>query len=171
MNRSLALRPENVPARLKLAAHHLKLGEIEAAQEQLEDALLYDPENQQSKRGLAKAYARQGNRLAGMGEIERAVERFNQALLLDSGVPDVHENLGMLQEHLDQPKLAIAHFDRLISLRPEASGGYLRLGRLLVAEGENERARKVLLEGRSVALIQSLHGEVHEFDSLLDIVE
>ena len=171
LERRLRYVPEDLDTRLALGDYFLKRGEIDEVPKYLEEALLYDPENPVARMQLAKAYARQGTLLASQGEAGKAIDRLNQALLVDADVAEVHEQLGMLQEHLEKRGLAIEHYSRYVELMPEDSGGYLKLGRVLIAEGERERAKQALMAGRGVALGKGLHVVVHEFDSLLDVVE
>jgi adenylate cyclase len=72
--------------------------------------------------------------------LKRAVERAQQAVVLDDTLPGPHLTLGLVKMLQRQYEQAAAEMERAIALDPNNAGGYSTLTMLLIAVGRPEEA-------------------------------
>ncbi len=103
--RSLELRPEDIPARLHLAELHLALGENEEAYRQFRRVLELSPAEAAAHGGLGRA-------AAALGRHQEAVEHFTEALRLQPQATIVHYQLALAYRRLGNIEAARAHLEQ-----------------------------------------------------------
>ncbi len=81
-----------------------------------------------------------GSIYGGQGKIKQAVKSFQKALMIDPTVAELHLNVGMLLDQLDQKKEAITSYRKAVKLKPALTDGHYNLGITLQAQGELESA-------------------------------
>lgn len=136
--RAVALRPENVSARLGLGRTLLNNGELGSAIEELSLALKLDPNNVDVVRELAVAHRGKGN----YAEAKKAY-----LLLGTMGGADSASELALgliCQEHLNQLEDAIQAYRRSMELGSESRELHYRIGRALTDLGRLQLARQEL---------------------------
>ena len=103
--RSLELRPEDIPARLHLAELHLALGENEEAYRQFRRVLELSPAEAAAHGGLGRA-------AAALDRPQEAVEHFTEALRLQPQATIVHYQLALAYRRLGDMEAARAHLEQ-----------------------------------------------------------
>jgi tetratricopeptide (TPR) repeat protein len=77
-----------------------------------------------------------GLRLERTGELDQAVARFSEALVLDASQESTYLHLARVRERLHQTREALQVYDVLLARKPESQGGHLGRARLNLAIGE-----------------------------------
>ncbi len=103
--RALELRPDDVPAHMRLAELHLALGENEAAYRQFRRALELSPTEGAAHGGLGRA-------ASALGRPEEAVEHFEKALELKPQGTIVHYQLAVAYRRLGDMEAAKTHMEQ-----------------------------------------------------------
>jgi eukaryotic-like serine/threonine-protein kinase len=117
---AVALRPDNVRARLDL-------GKALAGNGQLDEATAVFQKVIDRKPDLAEAHSNLGKTLWDLGRQDEAVAALHHALELKHDLAQAQRNLGLVywkQGRLDE---AIGAFNKVIELKPEATGGFNRV--------------------------------------------
>jgi Flp pilus assembly protein TadD len=76
----------------------------------------------------------------------RAQEYLQRALKLRPGYPEALNNLGVLYLRTHRRDEAVASFDECIRVAPAFDQSYLNLARVYALEGDQDKARSVLLQ-------------------------
>lgn len=84
-----------------------------------------------------------GNVLLAMGRHEQAIERFRQAVEMDTDYPEAWKNLGSAMEELNQMPEAIDAYRRAIALNPQYGDPYHNLADLLDQAGQVQEAQRL----------------------------
>ncbi len=84
------------------------------------------------------------------GDFDAAARLYGQSLLLDSRLPDVYNNMGVVLRRLGKLEAAVACYRRALVLRPDNAGAYTNLGNVLRELGRLEAA--VASHRRAVSL-------------------
>jgi cytochrome c-type biogenesis protein CcmH/NrfG len=132
---AIAIRPDNVPARVELAVVHLMAAEPEAAERQLRLALKSDAVS-------AQAWSNLGSALRMQGEEREAEDAFRQAIALEPEAYAPLVNLAALLGGSGRVDEAIALLERAVQSREEAGQGYLLLADFYVMRGDSEKAQR-----------------------------
>ena len=117
----LRAAPADFEARHVLGLSYLRLGRIEEAAEQLEQATRLDPKNPFVLSNLALAYQR-------LGRLDDAERRAREALALDPTLADAHNNLAQILSAKGQGEAAVASYRRAIALAPGNALFHFNLG-------------------------------------------
>jgi tetratricopeptide (TPR) repeat protein len=78
--------------------------------------------------------------LAGQGRIEETIEHFQQALQINPGYADAHNNLGLALEKQGKIEEAIEHFRQAFQINPKHANAHDNLGIALAKQGKIEEA-------------------------------
>jgi tetratricopeptide (TPR) repeat protein len=105
-------------------------GRFEEAADEFGAAVEADPTS-------ARALINLGTSVAQLGDLDGAVERFQQALAIDSGQTTAHFNLGSLLVSRNQPAEAIPHLEKVVEKTPYDSEAQLLLASAYVAMGDD----------------------------------
>ena len=81
-----------------------------------------------SGKDLAPAYYNRGNAYSDLGQHQRAIADYDQALRLDSGYVDAYYNRGVAYRKLGQHQRAIADYDQALRLDPGNADAYHNRG-------------------------------------------
>ncbi|MEZ4984053.1 MAG: tetratricopeptide repeat protein [Saprospiraceae bacterium] len=108
MERAVAIAPDNVPSLLKLSEIQLFLKMNQASLTSIDKVLRLDPQN-------ALAFFFMGKNFEEMGDINRAINAFQESSELDPKMIDTWIKLGQLHASING-SLAGAFFDNAISL-------------------------------------------------------
>ncbi len=113
-----------------------RVGQSDAAEEQLRAALERTPES-------APLHEALGVLLARAGHTDQALPHFERAAALDPSLPQTQYLLGTALLALGRPEEAVAPLQRAVAATPESFDGHLQLGRALSAI---HRDREALVE-------------------------
>lgn len=125
--------PTDHVSRTGLAVRYLELGQVEAALEELREAIRLAPEFPDAHYNLGAAMLTQG-------KITEAIAAYRQAIDLDPDYAEAHNNLGVLLETVGDGPNAIAHYTRAIQIQPHLVDAHYNLANVLLADGEPEKA-------------------------------
>lgn len=131
---AIAVRPDNVPARVQLAVVHLMASEPVLAEQQLRLALEIDPASAQSWSNLGSALRMQGRK-------RDAENAFRRALELEPGAYAPALNLAALLGGAGKLDEGIALLERAVQSHEETGQGYMLLADFYVMRGETEKAQ------------------------------
>jgi len=132
---ALAVRPDNVPARVQLAVVHLMAGEAADAERHLRLALDNDPDSAQAWSNLGSALRMQGRKRDAEGAFRRALDIEPEAY-----APAL--NLAALIGGSGRRAEAIAILEGIVHSREETGEGYSLLADFYVIQGRGEDARR-----------------------------
>lgn len=118
-------------------AHYLEnAGELAAAELAYRRALLEEGPD-------AELCFNLGNVLYALGHKEQAVERYRQAVELDTNYPEAWNNLGSALEELNQTSEALDAYRRAIALNPQYADPYHNLADTLDQMGQVKEAQRL----------------------------
>ena len=78
--------------------------------------------------------------LSELGEYDRAIDDYTQAIALEEANAQAHYQRGMACENTDEFNRAIRDLDRAISLDPTTAPAYVARGMIHLASGQPQRA-------------------------------
>jgi tetratricopeptide (TPR) repeat protein len=92
----------------------------------------------------------EGNQLKSKGQLEQAIQKYNEALQIKSDCCPALMHLAEIYERKDNFKKAIFYYKSVINLKPNNSMAISKLGRLMIKVGDKQGAinvyRKAILE-------------------------
>jgi tetratricopeptide (TPR) repeat protein len=145
--RVVALDPTNDVGLYNLGLALTAAGRSDEAAARYRDVLALDPAHADARANLdrleAARFEREGNDLAGRGDLVAAVERYRQALARDPQRTHSHAARGMALASLGQPAEAIAHLTEAIRQGESDPAVANALGVLLLQSGRTREARAV----------------------------
>lgn len=106
---------------LRLGAHFLVEGELDAAINEFQETIKLDPHCAEAHHGLGDAYRR-------MGLYDQAISSFREAIQLDHNCAEAHLGLGVAYSGKGLQDLEIEHFEKAIKLDPNCAEAYSCLG-------------------------------------------
>jgi superkiller protein 3 len=184
VRKAIAFDPSLPEKSRRLAEMLAKTGDVDRAQAAVADALRVDPYDEDAwdlagrlllqkgavpealyhferatklQPGSALHLYDYGLALARAGRFDAALDRAQAALRLDGKFADAHELLGGIFESKGELPLAASEYRRAVELRPELSRTRLRLGKILVAQGDMSGAAehlKLAAKGTDAAIAQ-----------------
>jgi len=98
----------------------------------------------------ASAHLNLGFVLKEQGLYDRAEQSLKQAIRLNPEMEDAHYMLGSIAEAQGNLQAAIEGYDKALAIKPDFEVVFRDLCRVLFLNGENERARTVILKGISL---------------------
>jgi Flp pilus assembly protein TadD len=135
---SVELSPNHSEAHTNLGNALHSLGQIEAAEHHYLNAVETDA-------GNVRAIVSLGNVLCQMRRTEEAIECLTRASALSPEAADIHAFLGTAQQDAGKTELAEKSYRKALSLQPNLSSANESLGTMLMANGEYEEARRLLV--------------------------
>jgi len=136
--------------RSNLSQALMEEGRLDAAEEQLQAALVLFPDYYEADYNLGIIAAREG-------KLDEAERRFRRALEENPGFAEARNNLGSLLAQRGLKDEARREFAEALRLKPDYAGAHFNLGRLLQSEGRMDEAAEFLRE--SVRLQPDLAGK------------
>ncbi|MCP3978680.1 MAG: tetratricopeptide repeat protein [bacterium] len=130
----------------QLATLHRGLGQVEANEGRMQEAVRHFRHVVELDPGLAEGHYNLAVILAMLNRSEEAIVEYRAALELDPDDADVHNNLGFLLAQGGDLDTAATHFRRAIELQPNLAHAYFNLGRVHQSRGEMEQALPLLRE-------------------------
>jgi len=112
MYRVLDLYPERVPSLLKLSELHYILEDYDSSILAVNEAFKVDPQN-------AECFFMLGVNFRALNDVERAINSFQSAVELDSGLTDAWIMLGELYENKKDPK-ALKYYENAVLSAPNS---------------------------------------------------
>ena len=102
-------------------------GRADQAEDYLQIAVRLQPKS-------ARLYGMLGDILVLQEKDQKAIEVYEQALILDEYLPWIHNNLGVVLMRGDELELAVEHFQSAIDLNPLNTTSYRNLGNAYYAQ-------------------------------------
>jgi tetratricopeptide (TPR) repeat protein len=112
MYRVLDLYPERIPSLLKLSELHYIMEDYDSSILAVNEAFKVDPQN-------AECFFMLGVNFRALNDIERAINSFQSAVELDSGLTDAWIMLGELYENKKDPK-ALKYYENAVLSAPNS---------------------------------------------------
>jgi tetratricopeptide (TPR) repeat protein len=136
------------------------------------DAIKKSPQSARARNNLGVIYMSRG-------QIDLAVEAYQQAVRLMPSMPVYYENLSKAYERQGRLDLAIALFEKIIQVDPKNARAYYHLGRIYERLGRLEEAREALTTSvrlqprlaRAYAILGSIHVKLGEFREAAEVYE
>lgn len=146
-DRALELQPEASSLHYKLGLAYRKIGDLDAAREQLSqnrsgEVLFPDPLVDILDRFLhgSRPHVKAGNRAMETGDVEQAAEHYRRAVEADPEDSLAQYNLGFALARLGRADEAEAQFRKAIELDPDYRNAHFNLASTLGKEGRWEEA-------------------------------
>jgi tetratricopeptide (TPR) repeat protein len=139
LQRALQIDPDHQIALDNLGNAYRQAKRWDDAETVLRRALKRNPEDADANYGLGMVFAQ-------LNDTEHAYEHLQKALAVRPAYPEALNNLGILYVRTRRPEEAEKSFRESIRVAPEFDQSYLNLARLYALEGDNAKARAVLLE-------------------------
>jgi len=135
--------PDNIDAQLKAGALLLLANQYAEAKTRAEAILRMSPRN-------PGALTLLGNALAGMNDMDGALDRLNEAILSDPSQGSLYSNVGVLQLARGDRQMAEASFKKAARATPTRAEPRVALAHFLRSQGRDAEAEQILLEAISV---------------------
>jgi arylsulfatase A-like enzyme/cytochrome c-type biogenesis protein CcmH/NrfG len=133
LERAIALDPQHVLARFKLALAYLRVGDNPRAETVLNAVIADEPDNMRAYQNLAAlAYAR--------GDLARAEAMSRRAIEIDPGYYDAWNTLGAVYLVLKRPDDAMQALERALAIRPASAQAHHNLSLAHQARGDAHAA-------------------------------
>lgn len=110
--KALALDPRSVPALVNLANLETAAGEYETAEKHYKRALELSPQNLDAHINYADMLYRQKR-------LPEALEEYRTAVVIDPGIPEISNNLGVILKDIGEYEEALGLFFNAFNQRPE----------------------------------------------------
>jgi Tfp pilus assembly protein PilF len=120
-------------ARLRKGIQLAEAGDLGAAAEEHEKALLADPKLVRAHVNLIRLYGM-------LGQPEKAGEHYRAAVALDRNLAEAHNNYGYLLMTSGKPEDAAQQYREAIESNPDYRMAHFNLGRILVQQGKVQEA-------------------------------
>jgi tetratricopeptide (TPR) repeat protein len=121
-------------------------GSLDRAIERFQQATSADPTYAEAYAGLCEAHVQRYRKVKTVRDVDDAEHACEQAVRLDSGLPEVHAALGMLYVATGQNDLAEREYRRTIELDPDNVDAHLGLGTALGSNDDFEAAEAAYLQ-------------------------
>lgn len=112
------------------------------SEERYRQALIERPEDAQALRGLAQLLSARGYALQGRGELEAAIECYEEALALDPSLAQAHNNLGNAYKACGRTREAVASYRDAIAADDALAEAHLNLGTVLHEAAQIDEAAR-----------------------------
>ncbi len=170
LNRALAITPEAFAAHFNKGEALTQKGDFKAALESYKEAVHLRPDIDSFQLALGAAYSRAGDRASAareflavtngplaaeavrnlgilyrdVGETEKAMEFFNQAVKMRTVFPELHHDLGILYLQKRMTNEAIEQFRITLQEQPDYGPAFLNLAAAYQMKGEPQIAKQTL---------------------------
>lgn len=133
LEEALARNPENLKLRIVYAEQLIEDGFLLDAQEEYKDLIKVFPDNAELYFNLGVTYEKQN-------DLDKALECFEQAAVLDPEDPDFSYNVAFMLDRKGDYENAIEIYQTTLSLNPEDSNAYFNLGYIYSQQNKHELA-------------------------------
>jgi tetratricopeptide (TPR) repeat protein len=131
--RAADLLPSNTDAQLRAGTLLLLAGQYEDARTRADKVLAMQPKN-------IEAQVLRANSLAGLKNMDAAIEEINEAIALDPGKATTYANLGALEQVRGRAAEAEVAFKKAIEADPKSVIALLAYSNFLIAAGRGQEA-------------------------------
>ena len=121
--------PTDHESRTGLAVRYLEVGQVEAAMEELREAIRLAPDFPDAHYNFAGA-------LQVQGAVEEAIAAYRRAIEIEPGYGEAHNNLGALLETVGDRANAVSHYRLAIQFLPRLAAAHYNLATALLAGGQ-----------------------------------
>lgn len=135
--RVLELYPENVFAAYELAFTYTASGQFERCIEVAEDSLRTSAQFENDPRLIAALHLMRGSCHSELGELEKAIEVFDNALANYPDSYELHFNMAIALGRHSEDEVAVQHLFRAIELNPRHPSPYYNLGVNFAGQGKD----------------------------------
>ncbi|HLO55951.1 MAG TPA: tetratricopeptide repeat protein [Saprospiraceae bacterium] len=156
MNQVLTIYPERVPSLLKLAELKFILEDYDSSILTINEVVRIDPQN-------AEGYFMLGMNFRAIGEKERAVNSFQTAVEMDSGLTDAWMILGEMHEEKKDPK-ALKYYESAILSNPKSMQALHAKAFYLQNHGDVHQAQEIY---RNIIVTDKTYAEAYLNSGLL----
>jgi len=164
--RAADLMPDDPPAQIRASAYLLLAGQFEDARTRAERLLARDPKN-------VEAVVVRANALAGLRNLDGAIEQLNEAIALDPARGQTYTNLALVKVAQGQWNEAKAAFEHAVEADPKSIPARLALANFQWSSGDADAALKSLslayeqestnpVTNRALAAFYRANGQVAE---------
>lgn len=131
--KALALDPRSVPALVNLANLETTAGEYETAEKHYKRALELSPQNLDAHINYADMLYRQKR-------LPEALEEYRTAVVIDPGIPEISNNLGVILKDIGEYEEALGLFFNAFNQRPETGEFSVNIAETLtLLHGQNPK--------------------------------
>jgi len=123
--------PGDYESRTGLAVRYLEVGQLDAATDELREAIRLAPE-------FSDAHYNLGGVLQSQGSIYQAIAAYRQAIAFDPTYGEAHNNLGTLLENIGDRDNAVAHYRLAIQFQPRQAAAHFNLANALMMGDRDE---------------------------------
>ena len=123
--KALALDPRSVPALVNLANLETAAGEYETAEKHYKRALELSPQNLDAHINYADMLYRQKR-------LPEALEEYRTAVVIDPGIPEISNNLGVILKDIGEYEEALGLFFNAFNQRPETGEFSVNIAETLI---------------------------------------
>ena len=125
--------PGDYESRTGLAVRYLEVGQMDAATDELREAIRLAPE-------FPDAHYNLGGVLQSQGATFQAIAAYRQAIAFDPTYGEAHNNLGALLENIGDHANAVAHYRLAIEFQPRLAAGHFNLANALMIGSRDDPA-------------------------------
>lgn len=147
---ALALDPDNWMAHTVLGIGHMKERKLDKAELHFKEAFRINPG--------PEAHFNLGAVTAELGDVDKAIELYRQAIALKPRYLEPHAQLGKLLLARQQTDEAIEHLRAVVQIDPDRAGGFVDLAAALAARGEPDEAGEQLFQA---LLLEPGRSDIH----------
>ena len=130
---TLACTSGNVEAHNNLGSVLLKMGRVDEAIAQYQQALQIKPDN-------AEVHNNLGNVLLQKGQVDEAIVHYQKTLQIKPDSAEAHNNLGNALLQKGRVDEAIAQYQKTLQIKPDSAGACYNLGNVLLKKGQVDEA-------------------------------
>lgn len=149
----------------------LEKGDFTTAIDYFLQATTLDPNNEDAKRGLSRAYTVKANHLLESKRYEEAISFYNQAISYDNQNAAAFAGLGESFEALGRKEEALSNYEKALSIDPKLEDLYVPIAGLYLEKGEVAKADQFIskVSTKNSADTQYLRGLIYyKMDSYPD---
>lgn len=145
----LEVDPKSVLAHTNLSMFHMKLGNIDIAEEHKSQATLKSFEKFGEEAELKRA--KEEKAVQDAQELKRREGMFKEVLEMDEEDPLANYGMGEISFNRKEYENAKSYLDKVLKADEKYSVAYVLLGKTLVALGESDKAKEVFERGVDIA--------------------
>ncbi len=150
---ALCMYKEAIRLKPEYAEAHNNLGATLNDAQRYDEALNYLLQALKINPDYTEAYYNLGNTYRGLGDINKAIDNYNQAI--KNNYPNAYVNLGVTLMDMGNELDAIGYFKQAIKMQPDNMDAYNNLGSVMTSQGNLQQA--VLCYRKCLEINPTLH--------------
>lgn len=152
LKRALALEPTYPEGLAVLGQSEMEAGQLESAAQYLRPLYRFYPGLTQARQLMTRWYLQAGMGAVRAGRLAEAEGDFRDGLTVSPDLAELHGRLGLLYAQEQRSADALEQLETFHRLQPSDPKASLFLGQVYVDLGRMDDARRILTEGRQLAL-------------------